>query len=112
MSIDRAQCLRAIARVKVASARAEPVLRRCCGPLAGDRGIGGEAIQDAVRLRADVVFDLPPVLCLHAAALRLGLAFRADVDFSVLQLPPYSAAAVELFLDEVKASSAPRAGGA
>ena len=110
--LDRNARLRAIARVKFAAARAEPVVVRMCGPLHGELGFGREAVQDAVRLRTEVLSDLPEVVCLQLAALRLGLAFGADVDFSVLELPPYSAAAVELFLDEVKASSAPRAGGA
>lgn len=111
MTVDRESCLAAIARVKRAADRAEPVLVRMCGPLHGELGFGREAVQDAVRLRTEVLSDLPEVVCLQLAALRLGLAFGADVDFDVLDLPPFALAAVQLFLDEVKAGRVPTAGG-
>lgn len=107
--LDRNGRLRAIARVKFAAARAEPVLARRCGAVCGELGIGP---LDALGLMSEVLADLPEVLYLRSAALRLVLAFRGHVDFSILELSPFAAAAVQLFMDEVKAGSAPRAAGA
>lgn len=108
-SPDREACLLAIRRLLHAAARAEPVLVRSCGPVNGELGLGPEAVRDALRRRADVLKDMPQVLGLHAASLRVVLAFRSYVDFSGLELPPFAAAAVQLFLDEVKAGRVPTA---
>lgn len=106
--LDRYECLRAIARVKLAAARAEPVLARRCGPVVGELGVGPE---EAVRLMAEVLEDTPEVLALRASALRLILAARAYVDFGVLELPTFSAAALSVFIDEVKAGRVPPVAG-
>ena len=106
---DREACLLAIRRLRHAAARAEPVFARRCGPICSELGLGPE---DAVRLMVDALGDMPQVLALHAATLRVVLAFRSYVDFAVLELPTFAAAAVAVFADDAKSGTAPRAAGA